>query len=56
MDCFDPISRIAGFQLWVDLITNAIGAPLKLRLVDKQLQIKKEVAYNGKVAPVSPAQ
>ena len=31
------------------LISTAAGTPLKLRLVDKQLQVKKELVYDGKV-------
>jgi membrane associated rhomboid family serine protease len=37
------------FELWGRLISNATGTPLKLRLVDKQLQVKREFVYDGKV-------
>jgi membrane associated rhomboid family serine protease len=38
-----------GFELLGRFISISTGTPLKFRLVDKQLQIKKEFVYDGKV-------
>ena len=39
------------FDIWGRLISQATGTPLKFRLLDQQLQMKKEFAYNGTVVP-----
>ncbi len=38
-----------AFEFWGKLISNTTGTPLRFRLVDKQLQVKKEFVYDGKV-------
>jgi hypothetical protein len=38
------------FDLWGRMLLGTTGTPLKFRLLDQQLQVKKEFVYDGKVA------